>query len=208
MSRQVATTVSKGATAVGASATTQAVTPSFAISAAGASRLRLDFYVGKVAVSAGVTCGMQQSSGNNIWSTTKTTSVTASTEKTFTAATTDICTSATHGYVTGDAVVCTTSGTLPAGIEPNTIYYIVRIDADTFYLSKKLSTNLEDRVDVTSTGAGTNSVTAVRKFSVTFNSEVAGDQTYLPLCPTARGYITSGASDSCQVLEVRDVQAD
>lgn len=208
MSRMTAKDVAPNPTTVGASATTQVVTSPFAIAAAGANRLRLDFFVGKVAAATGVTCGMQQSAGHNVWSTTKTTSITASTEKTYTAATTDICTSTTHGFSTGDAVVATSTGTFPTGIEPNTIYYVVNIDADTFYLSKRLSTLVQDRVDVTATGSATNSLTLVRRFSISFNSEVAGDQTYLPLGPTARGYITSGASDSCQVLAVRAVQAD
>lgn len=124
-----------------------------------------------------------------------------------TAPSTDSLTVTSHGYSTGDAVVASTTGTLPLGLNLNTIYYAQVTDANTL----KLRTRRDDPssvVDITGDGTGIHSLTLVRKFSITFNSEVAGDQTYLPLAPLARGYITSGASDSCQVLAVHAIQAD
>ena len=79
---------------------------------------------------------------------------------TFTAATTDIITSASHGLVTGDKVELTTSGTLPAGLALATLYYVIKIDANTFKLSttKPIDGNGQV-VDVTDTGTGTHTWT-------------------------------------------------
>lgn len=84
------------------------------------------------------------------------------TGKTFTAATTDICTSAAHGYLTGDQVVVSTSSALPTGLSAATYYYVVKIDADTF----KLATSLANAtavsptvVDISGTGTGTQTIT-------------------------------------------------
>lgn len=40
-----------------------------------------------------------------------------------------------HGLVTGDAVYFTTTGALPTGLTANTVYYAVKIDANTFNLA-------------------------------------------------------------------------
>ena len=41
----------------------------------------------------------------------------------------------THGLQTGDQVYLTTTGALPTGLTANTLYYVVRIDANTFNLA-------------------------------------------------------------------------
>lgn len=40
-----------------------------------------------------------------------------------------------HGLETGDSVYLTTTGALPTGLSANTIYYVVKIDANTFNLA-------------------------------------------------------------------------
>jgi hypothetical protein len=78
----------------------------------------------------------------------------------FTAAVTNIITSASHGLSTGDRVELTTTDTLPAGLELNTVYFIMVIDANTFKLSAtKPIDNKGGAVDITDTGTGTHTFT-------------------------------------------------
>jgi len=80
-------------------------------------------------------------------------------EKAFTAALTDIITCAAHGFVTGDKIQVTTSGTLPTGLSTSTDYYIVKINASTFYLSTTPEDGSATRVDITSAaGSGTHTL--------------------------------------------------
>lgn len=44
-------------------------------------------------------------------------------------------TEAVHGLVTGDAVVLSTTGTLPTGLSAATAYYVIRVTTDTFKLA-------------------------------------------------------------------------
>ena len=74
----------------------------------------------------------------------------------FTAATTDVITSAAHGLNNNDMVVLTTTGTLPAGLATSTVYYVVESETDTYKLVNK-STNVP--VDITGTGSGTHTWT-------------------------------------------------
>lgn len=95
--------------------------------------------------------------------------------KVFTAANlTNIFTSNTHGLVTGDEVkVGNAAGALPTGLDNSTIYFIQKIDANTFYL---IDINGQI-VDITSDGSGTNTVyyNGSRKncFGVVFKAMVA-----------------------------------
>jgi len=74
----------------------------------------------------------------------------------FTAATTDIITSATHGLSDNDVVVLTTTDTLPAGLSTSTRYYVTSATTNTF----KLTTSINgDVVDITDTGTGTHTWT-------------------------------------------------
>ena len=77
---------------------------------------------------------------------------------TFTAAITDIITSATHGLATGNIVVFTTTTTLPAGLSLATNYYVKYLTANTFNVS---TTYNGTNVDITDTGTGTHTFTVV-----------------------------------------------
>ncbi len=46
-----------------------------------------------------------------------------------------IVTSSNHGLKTGDAIKITTTGVLPTGLMSDTVYYIIYIDENTFYLA-------------------------------------------------------------------------
>jgi len=84
----------------------------------------------------------------------------------FTAATTDIITSNTHGLKNGDKVVLTTTTTLPAGLSTGTVYYVIEAATNTFKLSSSPVANYTTGqlaapacVDITDTGTGTHTFT-------------------------------------------------
>jgi hypothetical protein len=74
---------------------------------------------------------------------------------TFTAATTDVITSAGHGLTEGQPVVLETTGTLPAGPAADTTYYWRYIDVNTGKLSLTVGGAF---VDITATGIGTHTL--------------------------------------------------
>jgi len=80
----------------------------------------------------------------------------------FTAATTDIITSNTHGLQNGDAVVVSSTTTLPAGLAASTVYYVFDVTANTFKLSATpvprnyiIGRGDIQAVNITNTGTGT-----------------------------------------------------
>lgn len=81
---------------------------------------------------------------------------------TFTAvATTDVLTKTAHGFLTGLKVqVSNSGGALPAGLSAATDYFVIRIDANTFYLATSLVlAQAGTRIDITTDGTGTQTVT-------------------------------------------------
>lgn len=85
----------------------------------------------------------------------------------FTAATTDIITSAAHGLKNSDMVVLTTTDTLPAGLSTSTVYWVIEAATNTFELSSTAVENYTTGdqgkpgtpVDITDTGTGTHTFT-------------------------------------------------
>ncbi len=74
-------------------------------------------------------------------------------------AATDIVTSTAHGCKTGQATVVSTTTTLPAPLTATT-YYMIVIDANTFYLATTLANALAGtKIDITDTGTGTHTQT-------------------------------------------------
>lgn len=63
---------------------------------------------------------------------------------TITLASPGIVTRTAHGLYTGDKIFLTTTGALPTGVSVNTIYWVTRVDADTF----KLATSHDNAVAV------------------------------------------------------------
>jgi len=184
---------------VGASESEAVVSKDFRITGRGSINMRLDFYVGKVVAATGVSVGMQQSAGYDIWNSTKTTSVTASTDKAVTGIDTgtDTLTSAGHGLSDGTAVAVSATS-LPGGIYDTKVYYIRDSATNTFKLAESVG---GAAVDISSAGTDV-VVAALRQFSLTFQTTVAGDQTYLPLQGKARAVASTGAGDSLQLMEV------
>ncbi len=77
---------------------------------------------------------------------------TSTPEAAFTAATTDIITSNSHGLQNGDLIQVTTTGTLPGGLTASTNYYVIDATANTFKVS---ATPNGPAVNITSAGTGT-----------------------------------------------------
>lgn len=120
---------------------------------------------------------------------------------TFTAAVTDICTKVAHGYLTGLVVRLTTTTTLPAGLSLATDYYVIKIDADTFYLATNLVNALAGtRVDITSTGTGTHTATptalagASVKLQGCNDDEITSSSVFFDIPISASGDATKSAS--------------
>lgn len=71
-----------------------------------------------------------------------------------------IVTQSNHGLQTGDQVFLTTTGALPTGLVANTLYYAVRIDANTFNLSTtRANAYAGTKITTTGTQSGTHTVT-------------------------------------------------
>lgn len=178
----------------------------FKISGNGARYFRYDIYVGKVAATA--TATLQHTSGYNFWVTTKTISITASTEKTISGESqaNDTLTVTAHGYTEGQPVSADANGgTLPGGVNQGVIYYVHVIDANTIQLQQNGVGGAV--VDINGASAGTPQLSAVRCFSITFLPEVAGDQAYVPLKNLGRLLVTTGAG-ICTFLSALSVQEE
>lgn len=97
---------------------------------------------------------------------------------TFSAAATDICTVAGHGFLTGLKVQVSSTTTLPAGLSAVTDYWVIVLDVDTFKLSDSRAHALAgtDIINITDAGTGTHTVTPQDTAPTgTFSVEVSND---------------------------------
>jgi hypothetical protein len=93
---------------------------------------------------------------------------------TFTAATTDICTLAAHGFKTGDRVRVSSATTLPAGLSAATDYYVIWVSASTFKLATTRALAVAGTaVDITDTGTGAHTITGYENLTGFFFEERA-----------------------------------
>lgn len=91
-----------------------------------------------------------------------------------------------HGFQTGDQVYFTTTGALPTGLVINTIYFVVRIDANTFNLSTTLANAIAGtKITTTGTQSGTHTAVAC--------PYGLGDGTTTFNVPDLRGRVPAGA---------------
>ena len=85
--------------------------------------------------------------------------------QTFTAAATNIITPAGTVAASPTSGVqgwrVSSGGTLPGGLVANTLYYVVSISANLYFALSPFVTAVADTVDITSTGAGTHTMTPV-----------------------------------------------
>lgn len=105
---------------------------------------------------------------------------------TMTIASPAVVTFTSHGFQTGDTLYFTTTGALPTGVSANTLYYAIRIDANTFNLATTLANAIAGtKINTSGTQSGTHTLRAcpfgLGDGSTTFN------------IPDARGRIIAGA---------------
>jgi hypothetical protein len=105
----------------------------------------------------------------------------------FTAAVTDICTtSAAHNLRTGDALMVSSSVTLPAGLSAATVYWAIVLSTTTFKLATTRALALAGTaVDITTTGTGVHTATTT--------ASAAAGSAYLPANTPVRVDGTQGA---------------
>lgn len=122
--------------------------------------------------------------------------------KAFTAAATDICTAAAHGWQTGVKLqVSNSGGALPSGLLAVTDYFVIKLTADTFKLAESLVlANAGTAVDITDAGTGTHTATptAVAGASVKLqgctDNEVTANSVFVDLPISATGDATKSAN--------------
>lgn len=72
-----------------------------------------------------------------------------------------VVTLASHGLQTGDSIYLTTSGALPTGLAINTRYWVIKNDANTFWLAASLADALTaTKITTSGTQSGTHTATA------------------------------------------------
>jgi len=81
---------------------------------------------------------------------------------------------ASHGLNTGDSVYLTTTGALPTGLTANTLYYVEKASADTFYLAtSRANAYAGTRIATSGSQSGTHTLRAcpygLGNGSTTFN---------------------------------------
>ncbi|SIC58356.1 tail fiber protein [Mycobacteroides abscessus] len=104
---------------------------------------------------------------------------------TITIASPGVVTKTAHGLSTGDSVYLTTTGALPTGLVINTLYYVIRVDANTFRLaSSRANAIAGTAINTTGSQSGTHTVLdcpyGLGDGSTTFN------------LPDARGRVLAG----------------
>ena len=92
----------------------------------------------------------------------------------FTAAASNVITSAAHGLSNGNRITLTTTGTLPGGLSTSAIYYVIEKTTNTFELSATLDGSA---VDITDTGTGTHTWSAEQGwYDLDYNLETDREQ--------------------------------
>lgn len=85
--------------------------------------------------------------------------------------TSEIITIASHGFLNGTPIIFTTSGTLPSGLNTNTVYYVISATLNTFQVSTSIGGSA---VNLTSQGTGTHKANFNTNY---FDINSAGNQT-------------------------------
>lgn len=114
----------------------------------------------------------------------------------FTAAVTDICTKATHGYKTGLKVQLTTTVTLPGGLALATDYFVIALTANTFSLASSLVlAQAGTAIDITDTGTGVHTITPTALAGASIKLQGSMDNTtFVDLPIKASGDATKSAN--------------
>lgn len=116
--------------------------------------------------------------------------------------TTNRMTSTTHGYITGDPVIYRDGTLAVAPLVDGTIYYVIKVDANTLQLAETQALALAGTaIDLTDHGTGTQSL-YISRHELRMNIEDSTDVAQLPTYPVCRVVATLGASDVLTVSAV------
>lgn len=127
---------------------------------------------------------------------------------TITIASPGVATLNSHGLQTGDSVFLTTTGALPTGLAANTLYYAIRVDANTFRLATSfVNANADTAIDTSDTQSGTHTLTfcpwGLGDGSTTFNVPDMRDRVPVGLnTSTAQFDVLGTASGSGEITHV------
>jgi len=115
-------------------------------------------------------------------------------------ASTDICTlSSFAANITGTAVVLTTTDTLPAGLSTGTVYFMIRVTANTFKLATTIANaNAGTAIDITDTGTGTHTVTTINPGTI--NHIIKDPRTSERFWLDSNGRVWYGSSQPLKLL--------
>lgn len=105
---------------------------------------------------------------------------------TITIATPGVVSQTGHPFVTGDAVYLTTTGALPTGLSANTLYYVIKVDANSYNLaSSRANAVAGTKIATSGTQSGTHTL-----FGCPYG---LGDGSTTFTIPDARGRVLAGA---------------
>lgn len=121
---------------------------------------------------------------------------------TITIATPGVLTLTNHGLVTGDQITLATTDTLPTGLVAGTVYFVVKLTADTFSLATTLANALVPTKIATSVSqAGTHTVSLVCR-----NVTYATENVFLPQYTTLKLATTQAGLDAASAINIRKVK--
>lgn len=105
---------------------------------------------------------------------------------TITIATPGVVSQTGHPFVTGDAVYLTTTGALPTGLSTNTLYYVIKVDANSYNLATSRANAVAGtKIATSGTQSGTHTL-----FGCPYG---LGDGSTTFTIPDARGRVLAGA---------------
>lgn len=121
---------------------------------------------------------------------------------TVTIATPGVGTLTAHGLATGDAIIPTTTGTLPTGLTAGTTYFAIKIDADTFNFATTLANALAGtKVATSGTQSGTHSLALSYRY-ITYATENA----FLPQYASFKLASVQSGLDAAGAIDVRSAK--
>lgn len=104
---------------------------------------------------------------------------------------------ANHGLPDGTPIVLTSAGTLPDGLSPNRLYFMVNRSASTFQLSETLG-----GAPVKTTSAGSSAHTAKASVHRTFQSRIPGNTGKPPAIDDGTSWLDLGPTNTWAMLDL------
>lgn len=189
-----------------ASQTNQVISELAGISAGDSLFLLWQIKLSALVLTNAISFKLQHTLGDGVWYDVGSQANVAAVQKTCTDsdvdATANTFTITSHGFLTGDRVLLSTAGTLPADATAGEVW-IIKVDANTVKIAASLADAIAGTaIDISTTGSGTflfGQADYVGRLLATDSSDVA----QLPLGGAVRLVVTSGASDTATISGVR-----